>query len=182
MTAKSSSLLRLFLSLLLLCSAVVAQQETSFQFLPNGASSTFPQCGLSCTTLQQAQTLCVPPTAQGTQAILVGCFCQSALLTTLKTSGATVCPGCTSASDQQLLVTWYNTYCSSGGTVGGPSTTTTAATGTATTTGATGTATTTTTTAATATANSVNASSAPKSWYILPLIFSFLVASKPAQG
>jgi hypothetical protein len=28
----------------------------------------------------------------------------------------------------------------------------------------------------------VNASSAPKSWYILPLIFSFLVASKPAQG
>lgn len=170
---------RLLLTLFLLFSTV-SGQLTSFQFLPNSASSTFPQCGLSCVTLQQAQTLCVPPVAQGNQATLVGCFCQSGLLPSLKTEGATVCPSCTSPSDQQLLVTWYNTYCSSGGTVGGPSTITTAtvatttATATTTTTGATAGA---TTTAASA-ANSVNGSNAPQSWCVS---FCFLLsrASKP---
>ncbi|KKA21758.1 Integral membrane protein [Rasamsonia emersonii CBS 393.64] len=55
--------------------------------LPTAASSTFPACALSCTTLQQAQSGCVPPAAPvSNQATYVSCFCQSALLTSLHTT------------------------------------------------------------------------------------------------
>lgn len=77
--------------------------------LPTAASNSFPQCGLSCTTLTGAQTSC----ESGEASTWVSCFCESSLLTTLKTSGS-ICASC-SAADQTTLSTWYNNYCSSGG-------------------------------------------------------------------
>lgn len=77
--------------------------------LPTSASSTFPQCGLTCTTLTTAQTSCEAADAS----TWASCFCQSSLLTGLKTSGS-ICSTC-SAADQATLSTWYNNYCNSGG-------------------------------------------------------------------
>lgn len=118
--------------------------------LPTAASSTFPACALSCTTLQQAQSGCVPPAAPvSNQATYVSCFCQSALLTSLHTTPDSVCDSfCTSESDRQLLMTWYNNYCSSGGNAGA------------------GTQTTTTAAAAATTSTTVNANPAPPSWSV----------------
>lgn len=121
------------------------------RLLPTAASSTFPACALSCATLQQAQSGCVPPAAPvSNQATYVSCFCQSALLTSLHTTPDSVCDSsCTSESDRQLLMTWYNNYCSSGGNPGsGTQTTTTAA--------------------AAATSTTVNAYPAPPSWSVFP--------------
>lgn len=85
--------------------------------IPTSASSSFPQCGLSCSVLTSAQDSC---TASADQSTWFSCFCQSALLTSLKTSGS-VCSNC-DASDQALVSTWYNNYCSSGGTDTGANT------------------------------------------------------------
>lgn len=90
--------------------------------IPTAPSSSFPACGLSCSVLFSAQDSC---TAAADQSTWVSCFCQSALLTSLKTSGS-VCPNC-DAADQALVSTWYNDYCSSGGTDTGASTPATSA-------------------------------------------------------
>ncbi|KAL1961668.1 hypothetical protein VTN77DRAFT_1343 [Rasamsonia byssochlamydoides] len=121
-----------FSTILLLLTAFVLSPALAqdVHLLPTAASSAFPACALSCTTLQQAQDGCVPPAAPvSNQATYVNCFCQSALLTTLHTTPDSVCDtSCTSESDRQLLMTWYNNYCSSGGQdTGTPTTTTTAA-------------------------------------------------------
>ncbi|EPS29521.1 hypothetical protein PDE_04471 [Penicillium oxalicum 114-2] len=115
------------LGLLLL--ALYASATTAANILPAAASASFPQCGLSCTALTQAQGSC----ESAAQATWVSCFCQSALLTTLKTSGS-VCTSCTAPADQSLLSTWYNNYCNSNGqdTSNAGSSTNTAATTTAT--------------------------------------------------
>lgn len=115
------------LGLLLL--ALYASATTATNILPAAASASFPQCGLSCTALTQAQGSC----ESAAQATWVSCFCQSALLTTLKTSGS-VCTSCTAPADQSLLSTWYNNYCNSNGqdTSNAGSSTNTAATTTAT--------------------------------------------------
>lgn len=84
--------------------------------IPTSPSSSFPACGLSCSTLTSAQDSC---TASPDQASWFSCFCQSALLTSLKSTGS-VCANC-GASDQALLSTWYNNYCNSGGTDTGAS-------------------------------------------------------------
>jgi hypothetical protein len=142
--------------LVLLTFVLLPAVAQNVQLLPTAASSTFPACALQCTTLQQAQTGCVPPAAPVTdQAIYVSCFCQSALLTTLHTSADSVCnTQCTSTSDRQLLTTWYQNYCSSGGKDGGePTTTTTAAAAPATAKSTTSTAT-------------ANLYPAPPSWYV----------------
>ncbi|KAJ5167615.1 uncharacterized protein N7482_003209 [Penicillium canariense] len=105
----------LVLLLLWLCATVSASS-----IIPTAASSSFPQCGLSCTLLTQAQDSCM----SGAASSWVSCFCQSALLTSLKSSGS-LCTSCTASADQSLLSTWYNNYCNSGGTDTGASTTTT---------------------------------------------------------
>ncbi|KGO77756.1 hypothetical protein PITC_010260 [Penicillium italicum] len=94
-----------FLALIALTISAVAADS----ILPTSASSTFPQCGLTCTTLTSAQTSCESADAS----TWTSCFCQSSLLTGLKTSGS-ICSTC-SAADQATLSTWYNNYCNSGG-------------------------------------------------------------------
>lgn len=96
-----------FLFLVLIALTISALAADSI--LPTSASSTFPQCGLTCTTLTTAQTSCQAADAS----TWTSCFCQSSLLTGLKTSGS-VCSTCSTA-DQATLSTWYNNYCNSGG-------------------------------------------------------------------
>lgn len=110
--------------LALLCFTLISTAwAADNSLIPTSPNSAFPQCGLSCSTLVSAQDSC---TANPDSSTWFSCFCQSALLTTLKSSGS-VCPNC-DASDQALVSTWYNNYCSSGGTDTGVSTTTTTTT------------------------------------------------------
>lgn len=159
----SRSLKRTLLSALLFpLWSTVASAQDSFSFIPSSASSTFPECGLTCTILQTAQSACVPPSAAVTNdQTYISCFCQSSYLTSLKSSGA-LCTTCTSASDQQLLVNWYNGYCDGGytSTLSATTTTTTASSTSSTATGAT----TTTAAAKSSTASSSSKSSSPPGW------------------
>lgn len=157
------------LGLLLL--SLYASTSAAANILPSAASSSFPQCGLSCTALTQAQSSC----EAAAESTWVSCFCQSALLTTLKTSGS-LCSSCTSSSDQSLLSTWYNDYCNSNGKdTGSTSTTTDTTTATATNSASTGTA-----TAVQSTSNT-SAADQNKSWYVsdLPLHFKLSHTSPP---
>lgn len=77
--------------------------------IPTSASSDFPQCGIDCSVLNSAQDSCTA----GAESSWTSCFCQSSLLTSLKTSGS-LCSNCDS-SDQTTLSDWYNSYCKSGG-------------------------------------------------------------------
>ncbi|KAJ5502576.1 hypothetical protein N7463_005450 [Penicillium fimorum] len=97
------------LSVLLTLIALTISAQAADSILPTSASSKFPQCGLACTTLTTAQTSC----QAGDASTWTSCFCQSALLTGLKSSGS-ICSSCT-AADQTTLSTWYNNYCNSGG-------------------------------------------------------------------
>lgn len=99
---------RLMFLLLALLSTAWAQNKN---IIPTSPSSSFPACGLSCSTLVAAQDSC---TANAPQSTWFSCFCQSSLLYPLQTSGS-ICSNC-DASDQALVSTWYNNYCSSGGT------------------------------------------------------------------
>lgn len=95
----------------LLLAALFPLWACAASILPPSSSSTFPQCGFSCTMLTEAQSSCE---AAG-QSTWVSCFCQSALIPSLHSSGS-ICSNC-DAADQQLLSTWYNNYCKSGGQV-----------------------------------------------------------------
>ncbi|KAJ5447278.1 hypothetical protein N7445_002099 [Penicillium cf. griseofulvum] len=97
------------LSVLFALIALIISALAADSILPTSASSKFPQCGLTCTTLTGAQTSC----ESGDASSWTSCFCQSALLTGLKSSGS-ICSSC-SAADQATLSTWYNNYCNSGG-------------------------------------------------------------------
>lgn len=96
----------------LLLLALYTAPSIAASILPTAASSTFPSCGLSCYALTNAQQNCV---GNPDQASWVSCYCTSPLLPNFKSSGA-ACNEC-SSSDQQLLSTWYNDYCNSGGKV-----------------------------------------------------------------
>ncbi|KAK1138381.1 hypothetical protein N8T08_002665 [Aspergillus melleus] len=111
----SSRLLSVFVLFLILATAVLAADDTSL--LPSAASDSFPQCGLSCNNLKQAQSGCIPPAAPANgHATYVSCFCQSSLLSNLHNTGDGTCDDtCSSASDRSLLQKWYSDYCSSGG-------------------------------------------------------------------
>lgn len=74
--------------------------------LPSAASSTFPQCALSCPALQQASMSC----AAGGPDSWLSCLCNAPLLSSLRSSGE-ACSSCTATSDQILLSKWYNNYC-----------------------------------------------------------------------
>ncbi|KAJ5390974.1 uncharacterized protein N7496_002042 [Penicillium cataractarum] len=140
----------------LLFLSLYASTSSADSILPSSASSSFPECGLSCTALTQAQSSC----ESAAESTWVSCFCQSSLLTGLKTSGS-LCSSCTSSSDQSLLSTWYNNYCNSGGTDTGSSTSSTTSAGTAT---ATNSASTASTTAGKSTSNT-SAADENKSWW-----------------
>ncbi|KAF7586418.1 hypothetical protein BBP40_008925 [Aspergillus hancockii] len=110
-----SRLFSLFLITLVLSLSVRADDDTSL--LPSAASDSFPQCALSCSILQQAQSACIPPSAPANgRSTYVSCFCQSSLIGQLKQSADGTCTDtCTNASDRSLLKTWYSDFCSSGG-------------------------------------------------------------------
>lgn len=157
-------------SIFLLFSLHVTAQQT-FSFLPSAASATFPACGLSCQLLLEAQSACVPPKAAVSNVnTYVSCFCQSSLITGL-TYSASMCPGCTTTTDKQLLSTWYKNYCAGGYTstltdIATATTSTTKSTSSSsTTTGATTTSATDTNSASQAGSSSSNSvSSGHKSW------------------
>ncbi|OCL13926.1 hypothetical protein AOQ84DRAFT_371747 [Glonium stellatum] len=121
----------MLLPLLLILSATVASAQTVIDY------SKLPACARQCGVLSQAETGCVPPAAQTTnQATYQSCFCQSAFLTTLKTSPSLCEPAC-DAADAAAIENWYVALCN--GPVVEPAAATTTTTTTATT--ATGTAT-----------------------------------------
>ncbi|GAQ11607.1 hypothetical protein ALT_8928 [Aspergillus lentulus] len=111
-------LFHLLVIALFLTTTVLATTDT---ILPSAASASFPECGLSCPQLQQAADSCLA-SPEDTHAVHVSCFCQSSLLSQLKTSPDGTCDSsCTSETDRQLLQAWYTSYCNSGGNTGGTS-------------------------------------------------------------
>ncbi|KAJ5305887.1 hypothetical protein PENANT_c015G00593 [Penicillium antarcticum] len=96
----------LFALLALLTTTLAADKN----LIPTAASSTFPTCGLTCSQLYAAQDTCTQAADSSTW---VSCFCQSSLISNLKTSGA-VCSEC-GTDDQAKVSTWYTNYCNSGG-------------------------------------------------------------------
>ncbi|KAJ5542848.1 Integral membrane protein [Penicillium sp. DV-2018c] len=99
----------LLLTLLLALTFSAQVQAAGTNILPTAATDKFPQCGLSCAPLTNAQSSC----ESGPPESWTSCFCESTLLTGLKSSGG-ICASC-SAADQTKLSTWYNGYCASGG-------------------------------------------------------------------
>lgn len=95
--------------------------------IPTSASDSFPTCGLQCSQLYAAQDSC---TANPDSSTWVSCFCQSAFVSNLKTSGA-VCTNCDS-NDQSKVSSWYTNYCNSGGTDKGTTSTSTTSSSTST--------------------------------------------------
>ena len=75
-----------------------------------------PTCTASCAQLQNAQTSCTPAGGApvSNDQTYQSCFCQSALLTTLKQQpGAQLCTQC-SPQDMQTIQTWYQGFCKAG--------------------------------------------------------------------
>jgi len=99
--------------LVLLHTAFIAAQSPSSQ-IPN----TLPACAQTCVALTQASQSCA-----SNQASYQSCFCQSALLTSLKTSSTdNICsPQCGDA-DFATIASWYSGQCTTGA-AGAPATT-----------------------------------------------------------
>lgn len=113
-----ASFLTLFYLTLAFTTSVLAQGE-DVQLRPSAASDSFPACGVNCNILAQADDACTPPTVPATnRQTYVSCFCQSALITGLKSNAQSVCGTCTSQSDSQKLQKWYVDFCNSGGETG----------------------------------------------------------------
>jgi hypothetical protein len=90
-----------------------------------------PGCARQCTVLDQAEKGCVPPAAPSSnQATYQSCFCQSALLSPLRSSGSQCQPAC-SQEDATKISQYYTGLCN-GPVVNPPSQTTGTTTGTAT--------------------------------------------------
>jgi hypothetical protein len=116
-----------------------------------------PGCARQCTILDQAEKGCVPPAAPATdQGIYQSCFCLSALLTPLHSSGSQCQPAC-SQDDAGKISLYYNDLCK--GPVVKPPAPTTATTSTSTATG--------TATAGTAGKNRVVSGEEKEDWYVL---------------
>ena len=146
--------------------ATITPLALAASILPSSATDGFPSCALSCTTLQNAATSC-EASPSGQQSIIDSCFCQSSLLTSLKTDASTVCGSvCSSSSDLDSLQTWYNNFCSSTGTA---ATTTAAATTLSTSsTSTSAAAAAASTTSSSSSDTSLDDSSKPRgSWYVL---------------
>lgn len=77
----------------------------------NFISPTLPACAQQCQTLQQAQTICIPPAAPVTnQGIYQSCFCNSDLLKQLPAAPLAICPTCAPA-DLVTLQNWFAGFC-----------------------------------------------------------------------
>lgn len=88
--------------------ALLSASLASAQLLAQG----LPTCAQSCTTLNQAAQACngVASADQNTWA----CFCQSGYLKSLYSSPSGICDAfCTDASQNQQVMTWYQTNCGS---------------------------------------------------------------------
>ena len=149
----TSRLFHFFLITLVLSLSACAADDTTL--IPTTASDSFPSCALSCSILQQAQTGCVPPTAQTSdRSTYVSCFCQSSLISQLHNSADGTCADtCTSADDRTKLQAWYNDFCSSGGQNKGTAASESSAAASP------------STSTSASTAKSQNTYPAPKSWY-----------------
>lgn len=113
-----ASFLTLFCLALAFTTSVLAQDQ-DVQLRPSAASDSFPACGVNCEILAQADDACTPPTVPATnRQTYVSCFCQSTLITGLKSNAQSVCGTCTSQSDSQKLQQWYVDFCNSGGKTG----------------------------------------------------------------
>lgn len=100
--------------LLAIVTSLVAAASAQ-QLLVYGDSA-LPSCAQQCTSLQNAQTGCIPPAAPVTDAtIYESCFCQSGYLTTLKAAGSTICSDVCDASDVAKIATWYQSNCADNG-------------------------------------------------------------------
>lgn len=76
-------------------------------------TSQLPACAASCPLLVQAAEACGGTQTASQQ--IWSCFCQSGYLTSLKSSPNGICDGVCGAgtSDNQQVMTWYNSNCGS---------------------------------------------------------------------
>lgn len=117
-----------------------------------------PECARQCAVLDQAEKGCVPPAAQpADQATYQSCFCQSAFLTPLHSTGQQCEPGC-AQEDAVKISQYYKDLCA--GPVVQPPAQTTVQTSTS------------TTSTSTATADVAKESTRPgeergKEWFVL---------------
>lgn len=92
-----------FALLAVLASVLVAESVIDYSKLPD--------CAHQCAVLDQAEKNCVPPAAPVTdQGIYQSCLCQSALLTTLHSSG-TLCQQFCSTDDANKISQYYVALC-----------------------------------------------------------------------
>lgn len=93
----------------LLFTSFSSAQNSAYDIIP----ANLPACALECTTLQNAQTGCIPPAAPITNTgTYQNCFCQSALLTSLKSAPSTnICSTWCDAADWASIDTWYVGLC-----------------------------------------------------------------------
>jgi hypothetical protein len=146
---------RIFLTVLSLSKFVHAQVG---QILDK---SKLPTCAFNCQLLDQAQSLCVPPTAPTSDpAVYQTCFCNSNYLVPFKTGPTGVCTAaeCPDASDLTKIQQWFTGLCT-GGAVVIPNNGVATATGTTTSSTATG-------TAASSDSTSSGSGNEHKSWYV----------------
>ncbi|KAF7192106.1 hypothetical protein HII31_06492 [Pseudocercospora fuligena] len=115
--------------------ATIATVAAQTQGVLSNGNSNLPSCAQSCPLLIQAAQAC-SATNTATQANWI-CFCQSAYLTTLRSSAAGICDStCTNPTDNTQVSTWYNSNCGSDNGASEHAAGDAAATGVPTTTGA----------------------------------------------
>jgi hypothetical protein len=108
-----TALVVLLLTLLSLSTLIRAQQATIID------RSKLPACVSTCTTLTEAERLCVPPVAPAqNQAVYQTCFCQSNLLVNLKAGSAVgLCDAACPAADGARIESWFQGLCAAGAPV-----------------------------------------------------------------
>ncbi|EME80510.1 uncharacterized protein MYCFIDRAFT_86910 [Pseudocercospora fijiensis CIRAD86] len=91
---------------------IAASAQALTQGVLSNGNSNLPSCAQSCPLLIQAAQAC-SATNTATQANWI-CFCQSAYLTTLRSSAVGICDStCTNPTDNNQISTWYNSNCGS---------------------------------------------------------------------
>ena len=101
-------------AILVLINTALSTAQSATSQIPN----TLPACAQACTALTQASQSCA-----SNQATYQSCFCQSALLTSLKTSSTNnVCAPQCGDTDFATIASWYNGQCGTSA-AGAPTTT-----------------------------------------------------------
>ncbi|KAI9715778.1 MAG: hypothetical protein M1812_005777 [Candelaria pacifica] len=102
---------KLLLSTLTLLTHLTTAQQPPQPLLP----TTLPPCSPQCTSLQNAQTLCLPPKAQLTNPqTYKTCFCQSAYLTPLQNGITGLCDQVCDTGSLTAIRNWFLGFCASG--------------------------------------------------------------------